>query len=281
MKFLTFIFFFISSSVLHSQNLSPLEITQKFFGKDGFPEKNKYLCCDMKEDIKSDSTIGQQMPDSVEREFEVLYQDSIEAVTAVNLSLGKHKENWYIFFKKDTEWKIQAMRALAMTGFAAKILEQYENVSEDSLRKLDSLMLKATDTVPSKRINIRKFIMQCRLELFSDKELIQYFLDNKPAFTRLLNIYFEKFKGSENAQENFCKDPDIIKALDSLNLHMFTYESRFESGTAENCFMIGGMLDNTFGFFYEKDKNKIPKIKKSGFIMIREIGDGWYLYKTT
>jgi hypothetical protein len=41
------------------------------------------------------------------------------------------------------------------------------------------------------------------------------------------------------------------------------------------------MIDNTVGYFYEPDKTKIPEINPSEIIMIREIGDGWYMYKTT
>jgi len=46
-------------------------------------------------------------------------------------------------------------------------------------------------------------------------------------------------------------------------------------------FTVGGMIDNTVGYFYLEDKNKLPKMNTSRIIMIRKIGDGWYLYKTT
>ena len=46
-------------------------------------------------------------------------------------------------------------------------------------------------------------------------------------------------------------------------------------------FSIGGMLDNTVGYFYVKDKEGLPEMNLRDMIMVREIEDGWYLYKTT
>jgi hypothetical protein len=54
----------------------------------------------------------------------------------------------------------------------------------------------------------------------------------------------------------------------------------FELGNGIN-FLIGGMLDNTVGYLYVKDKNDLPEMNSDSVIMIREIGDGWYIYKTT
>lgn len=43
--------------------------------------------------------------------------------------------------------------------------------------------------------------------------------------------------------------------------------------------MLGEVLDNTVSFFYAKDKKDLPEMNDSQVIMLREIGDGWYLYK--
>lgn len=280
------LFFLILLSPLNSfsqdlKDLTPLDITERFLGKDGFSDKNLYLCCEMKPDIESDSTLGQVIADSVSRSFELLYQDSIFAVTSVELSTSKIKQNWYFYFKRDTYWVIETMRSLVMTGIAAKLVEAYENVSEDSLKRMDSLVLVKSDSFKVKRISILKTLKQARLELSSDKELLEYFLEHKNSFVNLVNIFTENFEQTENGEKNFNEDEIIIKSLDSLAIHRFSFGNDFTEGKVGYCFLIGGILDNMVGFFYEPDKTKVPKISKSGFIMIREIGDGWYLYKTT
>lgn len=298
MKFLFLFFFLLSPLTSFSQDtkdLTPLEITERFLGKDGFSDKNLYLCCEMKPDIESDSTLGQVVSDSVSRSFELLYQDSIFAVTSVELSTVKFKQNWYFYFKRNTYWTIETMRALAMTGFAAKIVEQYENVSDDSLKKMDSLLSIKADSLISltsdslrekgaaflKSYSILKSVRQAKLELSSDKELIEYFLEHKNSFVNLVNIFVENFQSIEEGEKKFNEDPGIIKSLDSLAIHRFSFGNDFSDGKAGYCFLIGGILDNMVGFFYQPDKTKVPKMSKSGFIMIRDMGDGWYVYKTT
>lgn len=50
-----------------------------------------------------------------------------------------------------------------------------------------------------------------------------------------------------------------------------------------NCinFLIGGMVDNYVGYIYVKDKKDLPEMNADRVIMIREIENGWYIYKTT
>ena len=54
----------------------------------------------------------------------------------------------------------------------------------------------------------------------------------------------------------------------------------YELGNCIN-FLIGGMVDNSVGYIYVKDKKDLPEMNPSRIIMIREIGNGWYIYKTT
>ena len=55
----------------------------------------------------------------------------------------------------------------------------------------------------------------------------------------------------------------------------------WESSKNNLNFLIGGITDNSVGYLYIKNKKDVPKMNPARFIMIREIGDGWYLYKTT
>jgi hypothetical protein len=54
----------------------------------------------------------------------------------------------------------------------------------------------------------------------------------------------------------------------------------YELGNCLN-FLIGGLLDNTVGFIYVKNKKDLPVMSPDKIIMIREIGNGWFIYKTT
>jgi hypothetical protein len=46
-------------------------------------------------------------------------------------------------------------------------------------------------------------------------------------------------------------------------------------------FLIGGMIDNSVGYFYCNNPNDVPEMTDNRYIMIRNLGNGWYLYKMT
>ena len=46
-------------------------------------------------------------------------------------------------------------------------------------------------------------------------------------------------------------------------------------------FSIGGMVDNTVGYLFVNDKKDLPAMSDNRVNMLREIGDGWYIYKTS
>ena len=41
------------------------------------------------------------------------------------------------------------------------------------------------------------------------------------------------------------------------------------------------MIDNSVGYLYCKNPDDVPLMSDNGYIMIRDLGNGWYLYKTT
>jgi len=45
-------------------------------------------------------------------------------------------------------------------------------------------------------------------------------------------------------------------------------------------FVIGGITDNSVGFLYS-EKRTPPEISASEYIWVEDLGDGWYLFRTT
>ena len=46
-------------------------------------------------------------------------------------------------------------------------------------------------------------------------------------------------------------------------------------------FQIGGIIDNTVGYYFFLHEEDVPEMTPGRMIMLRDLGDGWYLYKTT
>lgn len=250
-----------------SQDLTPLEITEKFFGPDEFKEKRKYLCCDMKDYILEDSTYGQFVYPYVQRNYEIIELNDSYAVTSVLLVDSVFKTNIYAYFKKEDTWKMEGIRALAMTGIAGMLLMMHDSLSQDSIE-----VLKKKDPDYVYRIE------NIRLELSSDQEIIQYFRDNKNKFDEILNYYTSH--NYHQQDDSVTKNDEKFQELVKIAL-LHSVRSCDRADESSICFLIGGILDNMVGYMYQPDSSKVPVINKSNYIIIREIGNGWYLYKTT
>jgi hypothetical protein len=44
---------------------------------------------------------------------------------------------------------------------------------------------------------------------------------------------------------------------------------------------LWGIVDNYVGFFWASDPKQLPSMSPSNYIVIRDLGGGWYLYRTT
>jgi len=118
------------------------------------------------------------------------------------------------------------------------------------------------------------------LILAPDDTLIAYFKKNKALFNTIKDELVAKGIMKTTDGTISMKDIDNIRAQ---MRSVFIDEAMPDSESSPNNlkFTIGGVLDNSVGYMYVKDKNDVPEMSPGLFIMIREIGDGWYLFKTT
>ncbi|MEO6285885.1 MAG: hypothetical protein ABIN80_28950 [Dyadobacter sp.] len=165
-----------------------------------------------------------------------------------------------------------------MTG----ILEQTENeLKKMTPQQVDEIIAK------SKKKKKNDFAMFTSKEDYSfqlgnvklilelDEDIAKHFLTNQEEFERLKNLAMKQLDEGKNKKliENLKEDYQKLY-ISSVSI------GEYETGNCIN-FLIGGMLDNSVGYIYVKDKKDLPEMNPGGIIMIREIGSGWYIYKTT
>ena len=104
--------------------------------------------------------------------------------------------------------------------------------------------------------------------------IIKHFQANQNEFEHLKNlalIQLERPEGTElleNSKSDYKK----------LFISSVSIDEALGNGIN---FLIGGMLDNSVGYLYVKDKKDLPEMSPELLIMIKEIGNGWYIYKKT
>jgi hypothetical protein len=176
-----------------------------------------------------------------------------------------------------------AFRALAMTGIIEQVKVELEKMTPQQVDEIIARNKKATKDDISMFTSKEDYYFQlgnAKLTLELDDNIIKHFITNQAEFERLKNLALaqrEKEKIDEERSIELVKD---LKA-DYQKLFIFSVSTGgYKLGNCIN-FLIGGMVDNTVGYLYVTDKKNLPEMSPDRVIMIREIGNGWYIYKTT
>lgn len=275
-KIIHLLLFLLITNLGFGQNIEPLDLAKKLLSKEVFTNIDKYSTGEFKGHPN-----GQDLGENVKLNFKLLNQSKNEAVVNVTIidSIGKGLDT-YLHFEMDSIWKIKAFRALAMTGMLEQIKNEFEKMTESDI---DSLIFSERDSEHKMFETKEDFQFQLeniKLTLELDDNIINHFKTNQKEFERLKDLALKQLNTIKADSE---RSPKLLENLNSDYKKLFI--SSISTGGYElgNCinFLIGGMVDNSVGYFYIKDKKDLPKMNPSRIIMIREISNGWYMYKTT
>ena len=162
--------------------------------------------------------------------------------------LGSKEKHFdlYVYTKKDG---IYAVRVLAQTAIIEAIVSEYEKFNEAQKREFEQ----RTDAD----------IVNLKLILAPDKELMEFGKQNLAAFEKMYELY----AGGESERAK----------AEIKSLHL----SHAETEGKKFMLLIGGITDNSVGFLRVQDEADLPQMSPSEFIMIEKIAPNWYLFKTT
>jgi len=174
------------------------------------------------------------------------------AVARMVLQAGSGEEADVYFYLEKTPggWAVSSYRAMAMTGMNQMLLAE--------LRKRRNL----SPTEQLEKLNLE-------LALSSDSELRSWFDANQ---TKLAALTAAFLAADDSAQDKV--DPGTTADLKQLGL------AAIEEANGEVRIVIGGMLDNTVGFL-KPGPSGPPSISPSEYIWVEDVGNGWFLFRTT
>jgi hypothetical protein len=256
----------------------PLTLAKAIFARQKFENLNKHVTGEY-----IGRPNGTDLPNNVNILFELLDKNDKAAVVAMTIvdSTGNAFDT-YLHFVNDNVWKVTAFRALALTRMYGEILANYDKMTQLQRDSLNLLQGKAIE-IPGYSYKPKSMdwtIKNARLVLSSDKDLINYFKTNKEKFEALKDGLLRKGILQSNKRLEELDDSKLFQG--QIDILLIENVGRSIFGYSENLeFVIGGMTDNAVGYLFVKDKKNKPSMTPNGFIMIREIGNGWYLFKTT
>ena len=280
LSFLPILLLLITIKVQSQTLFTPLELAKKIFAKTEFEPIKIYSTGDFGGYYKCHPT-GQDIAKDARLQFSLLNQTETKAVVVMTIldKTGRGIDT-YLHFKKERIWKLSSFRNLAMTEAIHGAIAEMENMTT---QKIDSVIdISQKDTTGNATFKSKEDfdfeLANMKLTVSLDSEIVAHFIKNKLEFERLKSIVFENIHIDTDG-ERFIADKAFIKDYRKLLISSVRLND-YELGKGVS-FTIGGILDNTVGYLYIRDKKDIPEMDPDKIIMLREIGNGWYLYKTT
>ena len=276
-----FILVILTNLTAFGQNYEPLDLAKKIFGKDSLTNIMEYSTGEYQgkpngQDLQKNSTL----------KFVLLGQTEKDAFVGMTIldTTGKGIDT-YLRFKKDTIWKMYSFRALAMTNMLEQALIELQKKTPEQIDKMieKSKTKNGKDEIFKSKEDYQFYLGNLKLTIDLDENIINHFLKNQVEFEKLKNIALKELetkKKKKDKERGLKLVENLVPDYSKLFVSSITFGN---DEVGENClvFLIGGILDNTVGYLYIKDKKDLPKMPSGTIIMIKEIGNGWFLYKTT
>lgn len=251
--------------------LTPLRVVEKYVSPEGFPEKMRHFCCEMYQEWMAPKTLGQQLDSTVIREIHLLYQDTARAVVTVWLHNEKTSMDVYFYLQHRQVWTVYAVRSLVM-----------KDLAKDELKRLDSIPQNERGKTYTKQHGHSWQFDRDNAMLWSSPDTIiaNHFHLTKARFGQLEKMRAKMYMVSptDSIDSTYFASKKMRKAMDKLLIRAIRSDRNAPGAVL---YLIGGVLDNTVGYMYQPDPRKVPQVSAGYFILIRPLGGGWYLYKTT
>ncbi len=208
--------------------------------------------------------MGKLLFEQSEAEPNVLVVGNNYAVARTRLNDPKPLDV-YFYLRRDTNWKITALRALACNGPLGAIADQLR-------KKKASGSLNADE---------HQTLQNLEITLATDKDLKTWFKQNQSALEQLAQSGSQLSPGTSILVNDHRQPHEISENLvvkEKLKVLHLSSLNKVDEKQIE--IIIGGVTDNTVGFLYAPD-NKPPLLGPSEYIWVEKVADKWYLFRTT
>lgn len=284
-KILILILWITSNSIVWSQQ-NPLEVAKLVFSENPPQNLDSFL-------TKTFAHLGFSVKQIKNNQLKFLLlsenlQTAIVHIQIMSDTLKPCPDSYVYFEKQQDVWKINDIKQLRVTNFTVDLLNHLASLSEgaDSLNKQKVLKSASEKEIKEIKLNLS-------LILSSDEGLMTHFKQNKSQFDDLKNkiipikdsIRTAKPLKTENGPRYDYSEPfQIQKKVLGLTKIGDYNDDKYED-LCKSCidFIIGGSTCShcgRVGYLYIPDPIFLPKMSPNHYFMIRNIGDGWYLYKS-
>jgi hypothetical protein len=274
--------------------VEPLDLARNIFGSDSFPDREKYIVHPNLNRVieRHGWPYGMNLYKYVTQKFLLLEQTDKRAIVVMTIidSTGKGFDAC-IYFQKDTIWKMSSYHTY-MPDYTVKLKNKL--LKEMTPFQVDSVIEKSkthktewSNLCVSSTEDFNFQLGATSLLLSIDDTLINHLVKHKADFEHIKSLALAEM---DNGIDGRCE----IKLLPSSKKKCYKL---YISGISKdeknygNCliFVIDGRpiesrclfasTSDIVGYLYVEDKKQLPEMNADNIYMLREIGDGWYLYR--
>lgn len=256
-----------------------VELAGKIFDKESGIEIKAHITGEY-----TGSPSGKDLQKGAVTSFVLLEEtDKKAAVSMAVRNPGGEGLDAYLFFVKDSIWKMSAFRSFQMARDIVPIQDKLERLKPhevDAIIKSAKNKRSKKKALFSSREEYEFLLGNTRLTLESDEKIVRYLIDNKQEFERIKDSVYKLSGLSQKKRASIGEAAIMMKPA---------YRKLFISSIRTGCgnqntaclnFLICESGNNAVGYLYSPDKSDLPSMDPDGIIMLREIGDGWYAYKS-
>lgn len=260
----------LCASSCSRQTLRPIDVAKEIF-KPGIP--SSFVAEHITGDYNGHPN-GRDIPTDVDTSFLIIHQTARKAV--VNMTLlynnGKATDKYLYFTKDNSRWKMYALATPTLARMHERIKNEMEAITAD---QLDSILAshQQYENPPYKSKEEFNFILNSlRLKLAPDDTLVAHFQRHKAAFNQLLKEVNATSKSPET------ETPTLV------NTRTAAYNQLLISNVTTGGFLPAECIDfhilnDQVGYLYTRNKKYLPELRPDKVMMLRALGNGWYLYK--
>lgn len=252
------------------QALKPLDIAKELFNP---AVKQTFIDKHITGDYNGHPS-GKDFATGITPYFLITHQTANKAVVTMTIvdNKGGVTDKYLHFTKEDSRWKMYAIATPTLARMHRRIKDEMEAITPT---QLDSLLTiyQQQENPPYKTKEDFSFILNSlRLKLAPDDSLIAHFQRHKATFNQLLKEVNKTSKSPET------ETPTLV------NTRTAAYSPLLISNVTTGGFLPVECIDfhvmnDQVGYLYARKKKYLPELRPDKVMMLRSLGNGWYLYK--
>ena len=247
---------------------TPEWVVDMFFRQPEFPNLSDYVTGEESERLATQPTWGMIIRPDVQISYRLLESKPDHKIYAIESSDSSSHVDYYCYLSLiNNQWKISAVRSLALTGVYWMMLQECEKNPP-----LDDSAVASCENA--------------RLIISSDAKLKQHLIDNLGKFEEIVKLRQEMpvmelvvrdSTGAWGVRPPNKWEKQEQELLDEL----FLSKVYAVGASGEVHILVGGILENELLYYYLPDGVEPPDMTSNDYIYVERIVPNWYLVKKT